>query len=186
MKKVINAYKEAIASIQKLMDEVENAKVKLEYEHSDEEPTSIDVVIRGSLESSPFYHPSIDDIVDEVMDLSGNLEKCPSKHFDPIPVTPNNAYKMILSYFENNPILMKHVSGVIRHVGEYHTCHWKDMCDKIMDYRGISDPTKVRLTEHVLETGEIKIDTDNMLKCYFGEYDTVLKLINETRKVGDC
>lgn len=183
----VDEYIEKFASIKKLMDEFENRKVKLNKVSDNPEKSApiITAIVRGCLEMSPLYHPSIDDIVDEIMDYIKTEKIAPSKCFDPVihHITPNDVYKIILAYFPNNPILINHVSGVIKHGGIlYHTCHWKNTVDKIMDYKGISDPTKARLTEHVLESGEIKIDTDAMLKCYYGEYDTVLTLINEIKK----
>lgn len=184
MEKLIDEYIEKFASIKKFMDEVENAKIKLNVSDNQEKSTPINMMVQGSLEKSPFYHPSIDDIFDEIMNYIKTEKDIPSKYFTPLfhHITPNDVYKIILAYFPNNPILMNYVSGVIKHGMRYHTCHWKNTVDKIMNYKGISDPTKVRLTEHVLESGEIKIDTDTVLKCYYGEYDAVLTLINEIKE----
>lgn len=190
MENVLEAYSELCIMMKKFTDAMENAKLKLVYAYDDHEYkyTSARSLVHNSLELAPFLHPSIDEIVDKTLSTlqaceeANNLSSDPSYNSEPIP-TRNDIYKIILSYFENNPILMNYVSGIIKNGIKYHTCHWKNTIDEIMNARGISHATRVRLTEHVLESGEIEINENATLKCYCREYDNVLKFINEQKEV---
>jgi len=164
------SHAEIIESIKRLIDEVENAKLKLVVTSDGEgEPTAIDEIIRGALEKSPIFRPSIDDIMNEAYSLSVTLANHPSKDFNTSRVTQNDVYKMILSYFPNNPKLMDYVSdvvinGVINDY-EYHTSHWYYTYTRMI-HHDIDFDTRLKLIDYITESGDIEINGYRLAKSF--------------------
>lgn len=173
MENILEAYSELCKSMKKFTEAMENAKLKLVYDVYDdyEEGALTRSLVHNSLELAPFFHPSIDDIVDKTLSAlqacedANNLSPNPSHKSEPIP-TCEDIYKIILAYFKNNPILMTYVSGVINHrANEYHTSHWYYTCNRIMPC-DIDHAIKLKLIDCINESGDIIVNGYKLEKCF--------------------
>lgn len=189
MENILEAYSELCKSMKKFTEAMENAKLKLVYDAYDdyEEGALTRSLVHNSLELAPFFHPSIDEVVDKTLsalyayDETNNLSPNPSHKSEPIP-TRENIYKIILAYFENNPILMDYVSDVIIHAGKYHTQHWFDTFKAIMDCN-IFDVIKVKLADYINESGDIIVNGYKLEKDYVVS-DTIRQLGERLYRIG--
>lgn len=192
MENILKAYSELCESMKRFTEAMENAKLKLSYDIYDdyEEGAMTRSLVHNSLELSPFFHPSIDEIVDKTLstlhdckDANAYLSPDSPHRSEPTIPTRDDVYRIILAYFGNNPILMNYVSGVVNHAGEYHTCHWYTTFNSIMDC-DIYDVIKVKLVDYIIESGDIIVNDYKLEKSYVGR-NTIKQLVERLYRINN-